>query len=87
LSPGVRPDFFKDIMMVYPPRQVPAPSAAGWLFDLGDQHGPSFVVLRQDEEGARECLSDHLVEIGALPDGITDELLADASVEYAAVIW
>jgi hypothetical protein len=74
-------------MMIDTTRQVPAPSAAGWLFDLRDHRGPAFVVLREDEAAARECLRDHLVGIGVLADGNTDELLADASVEYAAVIW
>jgi hypothetical protein len=75
-----RPGFF--VMMIDNERQVPAPSAAGWLFVLGDQRGPAFVVLRQDEGAARDCLRDHLRNLG-----VADELLADASVEYAAVMW
>jgi hypothetical protein len=74
--------FFKYIMLIDTTRQVPAPSAAGWLFDLGDQHGPAFVVLRQDEGAARDCLRDHLCDLG-----IADGALAGASVEYTAVIW
>lgn len=30
-------------------RQLPAPSAAAWLFDLGDLRGPWIVVLRDHE--------------------------------------
>jgi hypothetical protein len=75
-----RPGFF--VKMINNERQVPAPSAAGWLFDLGDQRGPAFVVLRTDEGAARDCLRDHLCDLG-----VADEVPVDASVEYAAVIW
>lgn len=75
-----RPGFF--VKMIDNERQVPAPSAAGWLFDLGDQYGPAFVVLRQDEGAALDCLRDHLDDLG-----VPDDALASAQVEHAAVIW
>ena len=78
--------FFSE--MVDHTRQVPAPSAAGWLFDLRTDGAPPFVVLRRDETEARECLGTHLAHLGKFAttaDAIT--ALAAGSVEYVGVIW
>jgi len=65
-------------------RQLPSPSAAAWLFDLGDLRGPWIVVLRDHEEEARE----RLAELGQSPDIPTAlALVADVVVDHAGVIW
>lgn len=53
--------------MVDKSRQVPSPSAAAWRIDAGQIGGPAFIVMRLDEQEARETLARHLVEIGPLP--------------------
>lgn len=69
-------------------RQLPSPSAAAWLFDLGDLRGPWIVVLRDHEEEARERLAEHLVELGQSPDIPTAlAVVADVAVDHAGVIW
>lgn len=69
-------------------RQLPSPSAAAWLFDLGDLRGPWVVVLRDHEEEARERLAEHLVELGQADDvSAAMEVLADVPVDHAGVVW
>lgn len=69
-------------------RQVPAPSATGWLFDLTDVRGPIFAVLRGDEREAHTALSAHLVDTGAVVDlDEAAQLLHDARPEVVAVVW
>jgi hypothetical protein len=51
--------------MVDDERQAPAPSAFAWLIDLTAVGGPRFVVVRRDENEAREALVAHLVKIGS----------------------
>jgi hypothetical protein len=85
---GIRDDFFKDIMMVYEVRQVPAPSGSRWLFDLSCTRGPQFVVPRTGAVEARKALAEHLGATESVPSQ-TDaaELLAEAEVEPVAVVW
>jgi hypothetical protein len=69
-------------------RQVPAPSAAAWLFDLSHLGAPMFVVLRQDEAEARASLGVHLVELGVMADcSEATVALADANVQHTGLIW
>jgi hypothetical protein len=69
-------------------RQVPAPSAAAWLFDLTHIGAPMFVVLRQDEAEARACFGVQLVELGVVADfGEAAAALAEANVQHVGVIW
>ena len=69
-------------------RQLPPPSAAAWLFDLGDLRGPWILVLRDHEDEARQRLAEHLVELGQATD-VADAMatLAGVSVDHAGVIW
>lgn len=69
-------------------RQVPAPSATGWLFDLTAARGPIFAVLRGDEDEALMTLRAHLVDAGAVPDlEEAAQLLLDARPNAVAVVW
>jgi len=69
-------------------RQVPAPSAAAWLFDLSHLQAPMYVVLRQDEAEARACLAVHLAELGVVVDfGEAAGALLASKVQHAGVIW
>lgn len=78
--------FFSGV--IYTPRQVPAPSAAGWLFDLTTSRGPLFVVLRVTEDDARQALSEHLVDIGAVADhGEADQLIDGQAPAMVGVVW
>ena len=73
---------------VSPMRQLPSPSAAAWLFDLGLAGGPWIVVLRDREDEARERLAEHLVELGqadTVKAGM--EALTRARVDHAGVVW
>jgi hypothetical protein len=74
--------------MVDERRQVPAPSATGWLFDLTDARGPIFAVLRGSKAEARAALVIHLVDTGAVAE-LNDaaQLLVDARHDAVAVVW
>ena len=74
--------------MIDRPCQVPSPSAGGWLLDLSATDGPRYVVLRLDEQQARDALGVHLIDIGAVETGeIADTMIDTASAETVAVIW
>jgi hypothetical protein len=74
--------------MVDQTRQVPAPAAAGWLFDLSAYRGPIIVILRQDENDAVSLLARHLLEIGAVRHADdARELIDDTAVESVGVVW
>lgn len=68
-------------------RQLPSPSAMGWLFDLGDLRGPWILVLRDREDEARERLAEHLVGLAQAVD-VRDafELLESVEAERAGVV-
>lgn len=86
LCDGPATGFFRT--MIYTSRQVPAPSAAGWLFDLTRARGPVFVVLRVTEDDARQALSEHLLDIGAVTDpGEADELIDGQAPIMVGVVW
>jgi hypothetical protein len=75
-------------LMVDTLRQLPSPSAAAWLFDLGQLRGPWMVVLRDLEPEARERLAEHLVELGHAEDvAAAMRLLAAVQVDHAGVLW
>ena len=69
-------------------RQVPAPSAPAWLFDLSERRGPSFAVLRRHEDEARVALGLHLADSGAVVD-LEDaiELLDGVNPHSVTVVW
>jgi hypothetical protein len=74
--------------MVDMSRQVPTPSAAAWRLDAAALGGPSFIVMRLDEDEAREALAVHLVEIGNVSHTIAAErLVRTLPAESASVIW
>lgn len=69
-------------------RQLPSPSAAAWLFDLGSLRGPWILVLRDREDEARQRLAEHLVELGQASDvAEAMTVLSDVPVDHAGVIW
>lgn len=73
---------------VYMQRQLPTPSGAAWLFDLGELRGPWILVLRDHEDEARQRLAEHLVELGQasnVAEAMT--VLSDVAVDHAGVIW
>jgi hypothetical protein len=73
---------------IYAMRQLPSPSAAAWLFDLGDLRGPWILVLRDREDEARQRLAEHLVDVGQASDvAEAMAVLADVPIDHAAVIW
>jgi len=73
---------------VSPVRQLPSPSAAAWLFDLGDLRGPWIVVLRDREDEARERLAEHLVELDQASDvAEAMQILDGVTADHAGVIW
>jgi hypothetical protein len=68
--------------------QVLAPSASAWLIDLTAGGGPRSVVVRHEEDEAREALVAHLVEIGSIDNTIAAErLVGSAPAETVAVTW
>ncbi len=73
--------------MLYEPRQVPSPSAVAWLLDLSPTGGPRYVVLRPDEQEARDALSVHLIDIGAMTIEEADTVTETAEAESVAVVW
>lgn len=69
-------------------RQVPSPSASGWLIDMRSAGGPQFVVLRTAAEASLASLRVHLIEIGAVATPRdADQLLREARVEPIGVVW
>ncbi len=69
-------------------RQVPSPSAHAVLLDLAAAGGPRYVVLRVDEQAAREALVAHLVDIGAVSTRSEAEaFVTGAGLETVAVVW
>lgn len=75
-------------VMIDTRRQVPSPSASAWLIDLTAAGGPRFVVVRREEDEARDALVAHLVEIGSIPNTIAAErLVGRAPIESVAVTW
>lgn len=73
---------------VSPVRQLPAPTASAWLFDLGDIRGPWLVVLRDHEDEARERLAEHLVDLGLATDmRAAFQILEDVRADNAGVVW
>jgi hypothetical protein len=74
--------------MVDTSRKLPSPSAAAWRIDAAALGGPTFVVMRLDEDEAREALAIHLVEIGNVPHTIAAErLVRSLPSESVSVIW
>jgi len=74
--------------MVDNDRQLPSPSASAWWIDLSEIGGPVFIVLRLDEDEAREALVRQLVDIGAIGNTIEAErVVAAAPTESVAVVW
>ncbi len=69
-------------------RNLPSPSASGWLIDLRDAGGPTYVVLRVVEDDAADCLVEHLTDIGAVVD-VTEAAALVSGVEpvSVAVVW
>ena len=69
-------------------RQVPPPSGAAWLIDLGDVRGPLLVVLRPDTDAAIEAAVAYLLATDAVSDPEdARELLDDVEPQVAAVVW
>lgn len=68
-------------------RQVPSPSASGWLFDASEYRGPRFVVLRLDEDEAYGRLVEHLRELGvASDDAEAAAILEGATIDFIGVL-
>jgi hypothetical protein len=73
--------------MINRSREVPPPSAAGWLVDLAKIDGPRFVVLCTGDADAPDILAHHVLQLrGALAPSAAD-LRASADVEPIGVVW
>jgi hypothetical protein len=74
--------------MVDDPRQVPAQSASAWAINLAAIGGPNIVVMRRNEDQARDALVQHLVAIGAITNTIEAERVVGAApIESVGVVW
>lgn len=73
--------------MVDASRQVPSPSASAWLLEVAAAGSPRYVVLRTDEEEAREALAAYLADIGAVETMSIDTVTESTTAEIVAVVW
>ena len=67
-------------------RQVPAPSAAAWLFDLSHLGAPTFCARTKPRR--ERPWGVHLVELGVMGDCSEAAVaLANATVQHTGLIW